>query len=479
MQLRDYQQEVKNRIRNEFKNGNKKVVVSLPTGAGKTAIGFDMVRAALQRGKRCYFIVDRITLLNQTIEVMYENGLRFGVLQADNPLYRPSEPFQIVSAQTLKNRTVPEPDFCIVDEAHVIHKSILKNMERWNKTFFLGLSATPFTKGLGKHWGRLVNGVSVRHLINGGYLCDFVAYGAKEPDLKGVRLSAGDYNKKDLGDRTLKKELIADIVSTWFKRGEDRQTIVAAVNVAHAEAIAKDFQDHDVKADTVHCYMPEDEKKNKIQMFKKGQIKVLTSVDMISRGFDMPEVGCLVLARPTRSLIYHLQLLGRGLRPHPDLQNVIYLDHAGNIGRLGFPDEEHEMILDMNIKKESGKKKKPLPKKCFKCQRFKPVRKRVCPYCGYEAKRQNKVETKDGELTEIKKRKVTMDEKRRFQSELEYLRRQYGYSSNWVAHTYRDKFGVWPVTKDVAPLTPSKATINFVRYRQIKYAKSRRHSQSQ
>jgi len=461
-EVRQYQEDSYNAVRNEFKKGKKKIVLTLPTGSGKAIIALKMIIEALIRGKRIAFVVDRLTLLDQFCKVVYDSGIdEFGIMQADNSLYNPDLPLQIVTAQTLGRRDIEPFDLVIWDECHVVYKSLLKCMKEWDNTYWIGLTATPHTAGMGKNWGNLVNGISTSELIKQGYLSDFVAYGPSKPDLKGVRISAGDYNKKDLADRTDKKKLIGDIIEHWFKLASDRQTVVGAVNVAHAEHICEMFKQKNVKADVIHCYLNknENEAKKRLQDFREHKIQVLCSVDMISRGFDMPTVGCVIIARPTKSLNYHLQFLGRGLRSAPDKENCLILDHAGNIERLGFPDDEFDMELDMGDKKQNKKKEKKekLPKPCPSCS-FLTIE-RICPQCGFEKTRQSNVETKEGELKELQKKnhkEASKEQKEKLYQKLltagqvghRRMPDKFKIPEGWASWQYKSVYGVWPAKKE-------------------------------
>lgn len=184
-QLYDHQELAIAAVRQGCNTTGKRQILMLPTGAGKTHIASYMIRQAVAKGKRCLFICDRIELIDQTSARFLTDGIPHGVIQANHPLYRPDLPVQICSIQTLARRRIEKFDLAIIDEAHTLHKAHIKLMTANPDGFVVGLSATPFTKGLGKIFNGLVNPISTRELIDAGYLADFVAYGPATIDITG------------------------------------------------------------------------------------------------------------------------------------------------------------------------------------------------------------------------------------------------------------------------------------------------------
>lgn len=418
-----------------------------------TAIAMHIVKSSLEKGKRIAFVVDRLTLLDQTARVFYQQGIDYGVIQGDHPFTDFSKQFQICSAQTLARRKASDFDFFIFDEAHITYKHQLEMLKNANGTYFLGLTATPFTRGLAKYWDELVWNKRTGDLIKEGYLSEYEAYGPQEPDLEGVKTVGDDFNKKQLAERTDTKKIIGNIVEHFFKFAKDRRTVAMGVNTAHAEHIADEFNKAGIKADFIHCYLPKEEVKEKLDKFRAGDTQLLASVDMISRGFDMPEADCLIVARPTKSLNYHLQALGRVLRIAEGKQNALILDHAGNIRRLGLPDDTFEMKLDDGNKKNASnnpRMKEKIAKPCEKCFFLKTSHK--CPKCGFEPeiKRSSGVKTENGSLVQIQQarlRQAAPQDKEKIYAKLLAGSRAFGWKDGTAAHKYKEYFGVWPHKK--------------------------------
>lgn len=421
-----------------------------------SAVAIEIIKSALAKGKRAAFCVDRIVLVEQFAQMAYNAGVtEFSILQADNPFYRPHLPFQIMTVQTMARRDVEPFDLVINDECHIIHKTLLEKMTKWEKSFWIGLTATPYTRGLGKYWNGLVTGITMSQLIEQGYLSNYDVYGpaSYEPDLNGVKTVGDDYNKKQLAERTDQKKLIGDMVEHYQKLIPGKRTMVMAVNIPHAEHIAQEFNENGIKADFIHCYLDADEIKAKLARFKNGETTLMSSVDMLSRGFDMPNCEAIIVGRPTKSVNYHIQALGRVLRIADGKERAIILDHAGNVKRLGFPCSYVPKELNAGEKKETKKiDKEKLPKECPQCHVLKPAGQYKCPKCGFEPKRKPGVVTVGGDLVKLQKERLkeaTPIDKDKLYAKLLAGARAIQFQDGWAAHKYREFYGVWPHNKQV------------------------------
>lgn len=480
MKLRDYQENAIEMLRNSLRTGHRMPILQLPTGAGKTATAGEIVTSATGKGKKVAFIVDRITLVDQASAHFDAIGLEHGIIQGDNPRTDYSKDFQIISAQTLARRKPWEFDLAIVDEAHCKHKAVLELSKKWDKIPFIGLTATPYTKGLGQYYDDLIMPITIHELIDQGHLVDADAYAYSAPDMTGVKTSGGDFNQKQAAERADQEGLIGDIVATWQKLTPGKQTICFATNVAHSEHIAHRFNSAGVDAVHIDAYTDSKSRRDAILQFKRGEIKVLTSVGVLHTGFDAPNAEVAILARPTKSLSLHIQMIGRILRPYPGKERGVILDHAGNVARLGFHTDPMPTELDDGTTTETAEEKQAreekLPKPCPKCHVMKPAGVGKCPMCGYVYITPNKVEEQAGELTKLKKanRNTTPEEKREFFGGLKQYAMDKGFKSGWASHKYKEKFGVWPnAYKDAKPVPPNDMVKGFIQYTNIKRAKSR------
>lgn len=320
--LRPYQSEAMNELRRGIRDGELVQMLMAPTGAGKTTIASAMKQGACAKGKRAFFIVDSLELVDQAATRFYEDGLEVGVIQGDHSWTDYSKPIQVCTIQTLRSRWqgLPDylkPDLVVIDEAHVLHKMHKEIIEECveRKIPVIGLSATPFRKGLGRVFGRLVVSATLAELTDQGFLVPAHCYAPSIPDLKGIKTSAdGDWADDALAEVMGSAKIMGDVVTNWLQLAKGRQTVVFGCNVAHSRELARQFTEAGILAAHVDGYMDELERAKIIKNYRHGSIRVLCNVAVLTKGFDAPETSCVVLARPTKSLMMHYQMMGRGLR---------------------------------------------------------------------------------------------------------------------------------------------------------------------
>jgi len=212
--LRPHQERAIAGLRQSLSSEHKRPMLQMPTGSGKTLTSAHIVSGALAKGKRVAFCVPRKTLIDQTVHEFEREGISaIGVIQAAHLRTDSRQPIQVCSAQTLARRKRPDVDLVIVDEAHEMHNSVLSWIADCRAVPFIGLSATPWQRGLGKHYDDLLIPTTTRELIDAGYLSDFVAFAPSDPDLSGVSTKRGDYAQDELADAMDTAEITGDIVA--------------------------------------------------------------------------------------------------------------------------------------------------------------------------------------------------------------------------------------------------------------------------
>jgi len=437
---------------------NKSCILQMPTGSGKTHVAMDIIERGLKHGKRIAFCVDRITLLDQTLDHFIERGFHIGVMQGDHPLSNAAAPVQIVSLQTLARRgrkRWPEVDLFIIDEAHCNYKIIKEVMDTWDALKYIGLSATPFTRGLGLVWDDLVVATTTAELIEKGYLSDYEAYAPCQPDLTNVRRSGADYAANDLEERM--NTLTGDIVAHYVAHGNNGKALYFTPTVAYAQSLALEFEQAGIDSDHVSGYDTDERRQDSMEKFRDGRTQVMVNCEVLTKGFDQPDIMVGGLCRPTRSLSLHIQMCGRFIRAFEGKKKALILDHAGNIERLGFPDDPLPTTLDMglpNVNSDTHNDDEPLPWNCPKCHSLVPERTRICPVCGHAAISPSGVSVEAGVLEKIER--TTGDQKQTVHAMLECIRQDKGYKAGWVSNQYKELFGVFPRNMDKSMiLTPA------------------------
>ncbi|MEL5876043.1 DEAD/DEAH box helicase [Cereibacter sphaeroides] len=475
-ELRPHQVRAIDMIRASLAKGNRRVVCQGPTGFGKTLVAAKIIEGALAKGNRAVFAAPVIGLIDQTVEAFESEGIRdVGVMQASHPRTDRLAKVQVCSVQTLARREIPDAALILVDECHLGFDVIHRLMDERPDAFFIGLSATPWAKGMGRRWHDLVIPVTTGELIEGGWLSQFVVFAPDVPDLRGVKVQAGDFAEAQLANVMGDAKLVGNVVQTWLARGEDRPTLCFAVNRAHAAQLQAQFERQGVAAAYVDGETDAVERQRLNRLFRDGCIKVICSVRTMTCGVDLP-ISCIIDAAPTKSEMLHCQKIGRGLRVNPGTEDCLILDHAGNSLRLGLVTDIHHDRLDTTEKGDKQERKpkaEKLPKPCSQCGALHAGK--VCPGCGHERRAVANVEATDGDLVQVtgKKRMPTAAEKQLFWSMVKWMQINSGWSDGRAAHFYRDRFSVWPRGLNPVPLRPDRAFLNYEKSRRIAYAKRR------
>jgi len=406
---RQFQVDAHESLRQGFREGHKNQLIMAPTGAGKTYLGLRICNEAIQKGKRAVFLCDRTTLINQTSAVADRYGMyNHGIIQANHWRRRPSELFQIASVQTVAKRAFwPQMDVLVVDEAHTTYKAWTEFAKATNATV-IGLSATPFTPGLGKIFTNLVNATTMNDLTQEGTLVPMRIFSCQKPDMTGAEVKGGEWTDKAAEERELK--IVGDVVNDWIKFGDNRKTIVFGATIAHCEELCRQFIAQGIMAAMFTSDTKEREREELLKEYRKPDtyLRVLISVEALAKGFDVPDVGCICDARPLRkSLSTAIQMWGRGLRSSPDTgkKDCHLLDFSGNIIR--FFEDFNDIYFNGLAKLDDGEKldktvrtKEEFDTKgCPKCG-YTPFHKR-CMACGYERVSREISDSVPGHMKEI------------------------------------------------------------------------------
>ena len=423
IELFDYQEDMKARIEKALCL-HRSVMAQMPTGTGKTVLLASVVESFLREHSNCkvWIVAHRRELVSQireTIERVFSKitpslfTIKEGSTSHPDPLSsgareetappRRSEPLRskvggpskvspdclsasafnvpikAVSIQWLSkhyDEIEEEPGMIVIDEAHhALAKTYKEMWERFPKAKFLGLTATPCRlngKGFTDLFDVLVQSWDVPEFISKGRLAtyDFVSIKSdgvtqRLIDSLQKRGADGDYQNKEMDMLLNKKPSIERLYRSLEEFGKDRKGIVYAINISHAQKIAKLYQDYGVKAIAIDSKTPATERQQDIEAFKKGDIQVLVNVDIFSEGFDCPDVEFVQLARPTLSLAKYLQMVGRGLRVAKGKKNCVIIDNVGLYRVFGLPSQVWNWNAMFEGKLKVGKKKEAAKEREF------------------------------------------------------------------------------------------------------------------
>ncbi|WP_353891466.1 DEAD/DEAH box helicase [Latilactobacillus sakei] len=377
-QLHPYQLKLVEQARQELRKGNKSCLLVSPAGSGKSVVIAEIARLTTLKGGRVMFMVHRQELINQIMESFKANSVDLNLCT-------------VMTVGKIRNRldSLPVPNLIITDETHhSLAKTYRDIYEHYANVPRLGFSATPWRlngKGLGDVYDAMVEGPDVQWLIDNHYLAPFDYYSVNLIDeSKLSKSSTGDYSNKSI-DEAVGHTIYGDVIKTYRDKVDGQQTIVYAHSIAFSKQIAQQFRDAGINAAHCDSKTPQRERDKIMSDFKKGTLKVLSNVDLISEGYNAPDCSCVIMIRPTESLVLFIQQSMRCMRFKPGKQATI-IDHVANYTRFGLPNTPHKWTLaDREKKKKSTNTTVDTPiKQCAFCFAVIPAQSKSCPLCGHE-----------------------------------------------------------------------------------------------
>jgi superfamily II DNA or RNA helicase len=363
---------------------------------------------------------------------------------AQHKLFKPDAPIQICSIDTIARRGhYPKADIVVIDEAHMAtSKSFKKFLENYPDAQILGVTATPFVDESLRHIAdTVIRPITVQQLVDQGYLVPLRYFAPRTPDLSSIRTLGGDFDKEQLAMLMNHGSLVGDIVSEWHKNAQGRPTIVFAVDIAHSQSIEEAFNHSGISCVHVEADTALDVRQAHINNLRTGKVRVITNVGVLCTGVDIPHLSCIILARPTKSYNLHIQQLGRGTRPFEGKTDCLILDHAGNVTRHGFINEERECDLDGS----KDKKERPSPTTCLKCFAVFFASGPTCPICNQtlnseQLRKARELKRVDGDLVEIRELS-TLEKAAIKMRELKREAKLKGYKQRWAYYRLKDIYG--------------------------------------
>lgn len=430
--LHDYQQTLVDKTRKSYIDGYKSPCVVAPCGAGKSVIISDIARMTTMKGNRVLFLVHRRELIYQIKETFKKNSVDMDLVQ-----------FGMVQTIVRRLDRTNKPDLIITDENHHgLAKSYRKIYDYFSDVLRLGFTATPIRlngSGLGDINDILIEEVNAKWLIENEYLSPYKYYAPKLIDTEQLKLnSLREFSSTSIDRAMNENKIYGDVIKHYKELAGDEQAIAYCHNVEASKHAAEEFKQSGINAAHIDGKTPKIERDDIISRFRTGEIKVITNVDIIGEGFDVPDCSTVIMLRPTQSLSLFIQQSMRGMRYKPGKTSII-IDHVDNVRRHGLPDMEREWSLEGKKNTESEAEVKI--KECENCFAvYSPVY-LVCPMCGHkpEVKEVNDYEVDESaELEEVNESelKVTLDFREpsdcKSMKELSELARNKGYKPGWA-----------------------------------------------
>lgn len=401
MQLRDYQQRSIDQLYKWFRDGKgENPCLVLPTGAGKSHIVAALCRDALTNWPetRVLMLTHVKELIEQNAEKMrlYWPNAPMGIYSASLRRKQLGEPITFAGIQSIRTKSaeIGHVDLIIVDECHLInhkdeggYRALIRELKAINPALrVVGLTATPFRLGHGyitdgdAIFCDLIEPVTLEELIFKGHLAKLRSkVTAQKLDVSGVKKRGGEYIESELQKAVDQEPKNVAVVDEVISRAEGRKAwLFFCTGVDHSEHIAEALRLRGITAECVTGKTPKGKREQILRDFKAGKIQALTNANVLTTGFDYPDIDLIAMLRPTMSPALYIQMAGRGLRPKSHTDHCLVLDFAGVI-------EQHGPITNVRPPKKKGDGDGEAPVKvCPECDELVHLSKQECPECGFK-----------------------------------------------------------------------------------------------
>lgn len=437
MQLRQYQNDLVEQLRQSWREGYKAPCIVLPCGGGKSCILAEIARRTTQNDKRVLFLVHRRELVEQIASTFVKWGVDMRLCD-------------IIMVQTAVRRLskIQKPALIITDENHHSTANTYKKIyDHFSDVLRVGVTATPVRlggSGLGDVNDKLLVGVSAKWLIENNCLSPYDYYAPNVADLTGLHTRMGEFKTNEIEAAMIKKAVFGDVVAYYKKLADGKKAICYCASIKHSKATAEAFRAAGIQANHIDGDTPKEVRRRIINDFRNGKIQILCNVDLISEGFDVPDCECAILLRPTQSLTLYIQQSMRCMRYVPQKRAVI-IDHVGNYARFGLPDDDREWSLEGKKKKSRNEDSSGNVRMCAECFRVYDPKKfpDKCPFCGCIVEKQERKELKqeDAPLEKIEGFKLdfkTADDCRSYRELLDYAKHK-GYKPGWAFYQAKQR----------------------------------------
>jgi superfamily II DNA or RNA helicase len=440
IQLRPYQEKLVNSLRQSMRLGNKKIVLSAPTGAGKTIMFTYMIKRHLDKGGRALVFTHRKELLTQAGGTFEKFGLTPELITAGS---KPdlTKALHVSMIETFDRRKdayslfLSNKTLIVIDEAHL--NTFTKVFDYISKdTIVIGATATPYRKGktippLSDFYQDLVQDIDVPELLDLGYLATPKTYGVKI-DLSKAKKKGDDYDVSEVYEEN---KMWHGVVKNWKRLTPNTKTILFSSNVENSKKVCSEFVSQGFDAKHIDGNTPKKEREEILKWYSTAGAKIICNCGILNAGFDQPDIETVILYRATTSLPLYLQMIGRGSRVTETKKEFNILDFGNNVHRLNFWEEPRTWSLQ-NDNKKSKKEDAGIVKECPECMAMLPSAKQECNYCGYVFKKseEEKEDELIAELQLLPKRNKLQAAKGKSNKMLAKMAKAKVISPYWVLH---------------------------------------------
>jgi len=446
---RQYQKEAEDAaIRDIFLNP----LLVAPTGGGKTRIA---TRVCNRLGGRLLWIAHRKELIDQAAATLRHLNYRTTTIESGVVLDVTANAV-VASIQSFQNvASIPRVSLIVIDEAHHGTSPSYKNLFQ-TRAPVIGLTATPFRMdgvGLGSvGFGKIIVAATPKQLIDEGVLIRPRVFACERPDVSDIRSAGSDFHRKQLHSIMDKPKLVGNIVDHWIRIAPGSRTVCFAVNVDHSKSIVAAFTRAGIPAEHLDGQTPKDTRQAILRRLATGQTRIVSNVEVLTEGFDLPKLTTAIIARPTKSLCLHLQMIGRVIRSAEGKIGAFVIDHAGNHHRHGTITRPLEYDLAGRVRTAATVAPLGL-RTCPACWRLYPTTVGECPNCGEVWSNLSAgspfrtIRERDGDLIEFED--TSFDYKRRVWEGIQ--------NAPDARRLFRLRFKCEPVTLDGELINPDEA----------------------
>ena len=363
----------------------------------------EIARRTTKNNNRVMFLIHRKEVLDQAVKTFNEQGVNPSLLTAG-----------MVQTLTRRIDKLKKPDVILVDEAHhALAKSYQRILNQFPKAIVLLFTATPHRTGrtqLDQIADDIIVGQSIHELTDKGFLAPF-RYFQPPNDFNSKLLkrgSTGDFTNESMQE-AMSTRIFGHIVKQYKRIASGMQAVVYTYSIDSAHKIAAEFNEAGISARSVNGKTPQDMRDHIVRMFRDQRIKILVNVNLFTEGVDLPNVDCVIMARPTASLALYLQFSMRCLNPRPG-KTAIIIDHANNFKTFGYPDDDRDWKQAIKSGKQKSKTLLTDPglsivtcDYCFAVVKASEVKDGKCPICGKPIKVHKAKPVSDIDLVEATK----------------------------------------------------------------------------